>query len=226
MAEVAAAIERDAPPFLAELTHGHRQHLTATAPELSFVVLEEGRPVATTPLFWGTQPLSSPSIADGAAPLGEEEVLARRLYRALDPQQRRQATIERPPYTYLPERTPRAEPYGSTGAPALSLSAENRALLDALIRSYVENVAPPIAAEWLESFELEREQPRFAWAGSDQPGRDHYYRIQGRDLLIEYDSRDGGSHIHSVWRSLRNDFGGDPLRAHYQAFPHPPAQGW
>ncbi len=70
MAEVAAAIERDAPPFLAELTHGHRQHLTATAPELSFVVLEEGRPVAVVRavrLRWDGSSGGAPGAGAGEA---------------------------------------------------------------------------------------------------------------------------------------------------------------
>lgn len=188
--------------------------------------MSTGAPVATTPLFLGTQPLSSPSIAAGAAPLAQEEALARRLFQGLQGGQRRQATIGRPPYTYLPERTPRAKPYEPAGVPASALTAQDRETLDALIRSYVDNAAPPIAEAWRQAFAAEADKIRFAWAGSDDPGRDHYYRITGGDLLIEYDSRDGGSHIHSVWRSLSRDFGGDPLRAHYAATAHPSSAGW
>jgi hypothetical protein len=192
---------------------------------VNFTMTERGG-IVTTPLFLGTQPLSSPATASGARPLGDEEALARELYRALDGQQRRQATIERPPYTYLPERTAQPPHYAREGVSAASLSAANRETLQALIDSYIGNVAPAAATAWRDAFESDGEDVRFAWAGSDQPGRDHYYRILGGDLLIEYDSRDGGSHIHSVWRSMSRDFGGDPLRAHYTASPHSPATGW
>jgi len=194
---------------------------------LSFnFTLSGGRPILGTPLFLGSQPLSHPSIGGGAAPLADEEELARRLYQSLDGDQRRQATIDRPPYAYLPERSAQVRPYEPIGAAATGLNEQNRALLDQLIRSYVENLAPAIAEARLAAIEGERDSLRFAWAGSDQPSRDHYYRIQGDDLLIEYDSRDGGSHIHSVLRSMRDDFGSDPLRAHYAAMRHSPAQGW
>ncbi len=184
------------------------------------------QPIVGTPLFLGTQPLSSASTADGEAPLAKEEALARRLYGSLGSAPREQATIDRPPYTYLPERTAKARPYEPIGAPASAMSQPNRALLDELIRTYVENLAPAIAAERLEAIEADSDRLRFAWAGSDQPGRNHYYRIQGGDLLIEYDSRDGGSHIHCVLRSIGGDFGENPLRAHYAAARHSQASGW
>ena len=57
----------------------------------------------------------------------------------------------------------------------------------------------------------------FAWAGEDQPGRPHYYRIQGPSFVIEYDNtQNNANHIHSSWRSFTRAFGGDPLRSHYE----------
>ena len=57
----------------------------------------------------------------------------------------------------------------------------------------------------------------FAWAGSTEPGQGHYYRIQGPTFLMEYDNtQNNANHIHAVWRDLENDFGGDPLRSHYE----------
>jgi hypothetical protein len=47
------------------------------------------------------------------------------------------------------------------------------------------------------------------------PGARHYYRVQGGDLLIEYDTTDDGNHVHTVLRRPRGDFGGDVLAAHY-----------
>jgi hypothetical protein len=40
--------------------------------------------------------------------------------------------------------------------------------------------------------------------------------VTAPDFLIEYDNtQDEANHAHSVWRHLRDDFGADPLRAHY-----------
>jgi hypothetical protein len=56
---------------------------------------------------------------------------------------------------------------------------------------------------------------RFAFAGEPIDGRGHYYRIQGADLLIEYDNtQDGANHIHTVVRDPARDFGDDLLRRH------------
>ena len=49
------------------------------------------------------------------------------------------------------------------------------------------------------------------------PGQPHYYRVQGDDLLIEYDNTaDDGNHAHTVLRRPRSDFGDDILAAHYR----------
>lgn len=55
----------------------------------------------------------------------------------------------------------------------------------------------------------------FAWAGASEPGRRHYYRLQGRSFLVEYDvTQEDANHVHTVWRDADNDFGYDALRSH------------
>ena len=179
--------------------------------------LVNGETIANTPLFMGTQPLSKSGIGGGKAPLSQEEDLARKLYLSLDSTEKQRADIKRPPHTYLPERSRKAERQQPLGVPSATLREPQREDLLALIRAYVHNVAPSIAAErWREIEQAGIDHIGFAWAGSDRKGRNHYYRIQGPTFIIEYDSRDGGSHIHSVWRSFDGDFGEDILRRHYQ----------
>ena len=61
----------------------------------------------------------------------------------------------------------------------------------------------------------------FAWAGRVEPGKKHYYRVQGPTFLIEFDNvQNNGNHIHSVWRDFQGDFGRDLLREHLAAYPH------
>ncbi|BCK56109.1 DUF3500 domain-containing protein [Nocardia wallacei] len=61
----------------------------------------------------------------------------------------------------------------------------------------------------------------FGWAGSTAPGEPHYYRVQGPDLLIEYDNTQRkANHAHSVWRDLSADFGIDSLAEHRRHHPH------
>jgi hypothetical protein len=62
---------------------------------------------------------------------------------------------------------------------------------------------------------------RFAWAGGTEVGQAHYYRIHGPTILVEYDNQQtNANHIHTVWRDLRHDFGGDLLAEHYQKHKH------
>jgi hypothetical protein len=57
----------------------------------------------------------------------------------------------------------------------------------------------------------------FAWAGSQTPGRPHYFRVHGPTALIEYDNtQDGANHVHSVWIDPQSVFGRDLLKAHYR----------
>ncbi len=57
---------------------------------------------------------------------------------------------------------------------------------------------------------------RFAWAGPEQRGEGHYYRVAGPTFLIEYDNtQDDANHIHSVWRDASMDWGTDLLASHY-----------
>ena len=61
----------------------------------------------------------------------------------------------------------------------------------------------------------------FAWAGGDQPGQGHYYRVQGPSFIMEYDNtQNDANHVHLVWRDFKNDFGADLLKAHYDSVPH------
>ena len=57
----------------------------------------------------------------------------------------------------------------------------------------------------------------FAWMGSAEPGRPHYYRIAGPTFVIEYDNiQNGANHIHTVWHDRERDFGRDALKEHYE----------
>jgi thioredoxin reductase (NADPH) len=58
----------------------------------------------------------------------------------------------------------------------------------------------------------------FAWAGGVERGQPHYYRVQGKTFLLEYDNvQNEANHVHCVWRSFDGDFGADLLGAHYKA---------
>jgi hypothetical protein len=99
-----------------------------------------------------------------------------------------------------------ARPKGIAGA---ELDPDQRARLRALVDAYLGR-----APEELRPV-IDLDAVHFAWAGSVAPGSGHYYRLQGPDVLIEYDNTQrGANHVHTVWRDPRSDFGRDDLRSH------------
>jgi len=68
----------------------------------------------------------------------------------------------------------------------------------------------------IEADRLAGTRLHFAWEGPLTPGARHYYRMQGEDLLIEYDTTDDGNHAHALLRHPYGDFGDDLLAAHYE----------
>jgi len=104
------------------------------------------------------------------------------------------------------------------GVPASDLRADQLDVLHALLAVYVDRLPDELAAEERAraTASVDSGALHLAWAGGREPGQPHYYRLQGDDLLIEYDNtqRDA-NHVHTVWRDLHRDFGGDPLARHY-----------
>ena len=102
------------------------------------------------------------------------------------------------------------------GVARSELDASTRALFDDLIGLYVGRLPQELARRELARLEAAGlDSIHFAWAGSDEVGAPHYYRLHGPTFLVEYDSvQDGANHVHAVWRDPARDFGRDPLRAH------------
>jgi Protein of unknown function (DUF3500) len=100
------------------------------------------------------------------------------------------------------------------GIPGRDLDGPQRELLRLLLGTYFGRV--PDSVSPLASYDDPAlEDVHFAWAGPTEPGRPHYYRLQGPRLLIEWDNtqRDA-NHAHSVWRDPEADFGLDVLAQH------------
>jgi hypothetical protein len=104
------------------------------------------------------------------------------------------------------------------GVPAGELDAEQREMLRALLATYLDRA--PAGVSHLHRYDDESvlNAVHFAWAGPTVPGEPHYYRLQGPQLLIEWDNtqRDA-NHAHSVWRDPTSDFGLDVLARHRAA---------
>jgi hypothetical protein len=102
------------------------------------------------------------------------------------------------------------------GLPASAMTSAQREILKALLGTYLGRLPDEIAGpEMARATGASFPALHLAWAGSLEPARPHYYRIQGHRLLVEYENttRDA-NHAHSVWRDPVGDFGMDLLGAH------------
>jgi hypothetical protein len=194
---------------------GH--HLSINVTELP------GQAPIVAPVFMGANParvLAGPNA--GFRLLAAEEDLGRELITLLPAERRRVAMIRDTAFSdIVTGNDPKVQKLELAGLAAADMSAEERAQLRRLIELYLGRVTAESAKDAL--LRLDRagfEKVRFAWAGGIESGQPHYYRIHGPTLLIEYDdTQNDANHIHTVYRDLMRDFGGDVLRAHYRRNP-------
>jgi hypothetical protein len=180
-----------------------------------------GQPPVVAPLFIGANPATVPSGAQaGFRLLGAEEDLGRALITLLPQERRRQAMLGD---TAFPDivtgNDPKVRPLALEGLAAADMSADEQRALRRLIELYTSRVNPASAKDLLARIDRAGfGKVRFGWAGGIEPGQKHYYRVHGPTLLIEYDNtQNDANHIHTVYRDLERDFGGDALRQHLAA---------
>jgi hypothetical protein len=183
---------------------------------VSVSMLVAGDEVSPAPVFLGANPAR---VGYGgrtvSRPLAPEEDLGHALLEAAGPRGRAAAIVsgEAPPDVLSATRAQAPARIEPLGAAASTLPPGARALLDQLVALYLERLPPELAAR--EAARIGGGERHFAWAGQTLHGRPHYYRIQGDDLLIEFDQTTGdGNHAHSVLRRPRGDFGEDVLARH------------
>ncbi len=167
--------------------------------------------VAPTDIIGGNRPV----LRDGDRMLGLPEIWRGRFEAELDERmQQMQRTAEADlglTAEHLDALRFTSRPKGVSAA---ELSADNRSTLRALLDLYLDRLPDGVADEEKAKFDGDAiGSLSFLWAGSVERGEPHYYRIQGDDLLVEYDNTQRGvNHVHAVWRDLRRDFGRDALR--------------
>ncbi|GLY24380.1 DUF3500 domain-containing protein [Micromonospora sp. NBRC 101691] len=173
--------------------------------------------VAAAPLFLGANPAAVRHAGRTVSrPLAAEEDLARALLDAMGAPARAAAVVDdHAPDDIISATRPTAPGrIDPLGVPASRLGPTGRALLDQLVALYLDRLPPELAAR--EARRLDGDELHFAWAGPTAPGLRHYYRVQGEDLLIEYDNTAAdGNHAHTVLRRPSADFGADLLAAHH-----------
>ena len=181
--------------------------------------------VASTPSFFGTNPaeVREEGPKKGLRILGPMEDAARALLATLDDAQKKTAVINDAAPTEIVTNTMlKFDPLSPAGIAAADLKPPQRDLLTKLLETFTSQMSEDVAAERMAKIRQGGfEKVTFAWAGPTEPGKQHYYRIQGPTFLVEYDnSQNQGNHVHSVWRDFAGDFGRDLLREHIKSVAH------
>lgn len=177
--------------------------------------------VVATPLFMGTNPaLVKDGPRAGLRVLGKEEDLARTLLMGLTADQKKTAILSKDALKdIVTMANRRAAIEGKpSGLHASKMTAKQRQMLQDVLEEYVGNLPEQAAQARLDLIKKAGQDLYFAWTGVEEKGGPHYYRVQAKAFLVEFDNtQNGANHVHSVWREMDGDFGEDLLKAHYQA---------
>lgn len=180
--------------------------------------------VVDGPSFFGSNPAEvRQGPRKGLRVLSAEDDMGFEMLRTLDEPMRKVAIVDAKAYADILSAASRKAALAGqpSGLQASKMSAKQFDALRALAELYARNLPDDLAQRRMEQIESAGKNVYFAWAGGVNPGDPHYYRVQTASFLIEMDdTQDGANHIHSVWRDLRDDWGGDLLRAHYEASHH------
>ncbi len=181
----------------------------------------DGELIGPNPVFLGANPAKVlHGKSEGVRALKEEEDVARDLLASLDGDQKKVAVVSaEAPADMLTKNAPRvtseldSEPEGLSAG---DMGDAQRTTLNELIEVYVGRLPDALASdEKARVAATDAGDIHFAWAGSEDRGQGHYYRVLAPTFLAEYDcTQNDANHIHAVWRDLVNDFGEDILRRH------------
>jgi hypothetical protein len=176
--------------------------------------------IASTPSFFGANPAEvRQGPRAGLRVLAREEDLGRELLMGLTPEQKATAIVNKEAYKDIFTMADRQAALKGqpNGLSAAKMTPKQREMVNALLEEYAMSFPEEVAQARMDQVKKAGTNVFFAWAGVEEKGGPHYYRVQGPTFLIEYDNtQNNANHIHSVWRDYTNDFGLDLLKQHYE----------
>lgn len=175
--------------------------------------MEGDKVVGSTPQFFGSNPARIPEGQNmaGFRLLAKEEDMARTLVQSLSPEQSVRGVLSQTvPSDILTGANREALRQSDAGIPYNALTGAQQTALKALVTQHASAQSDKISRARLSEIGKDGwTNVVFAWIGGTEPGKGHYYRIQGKSFLIEYDcTQNNNNHIHAAWRDFTSDFGG------------------
>ncbi len=185
---------------------------------LNFTIVKDK--VAYTPFFFGSNPAEiKEGPSKGYRAISAEEDIAYALLNSLSDDQVKKAVFQSDPFIEIVTFTAtQVSPLPEAGISAGEMSGVQKNLLHLLLTAFLSAMPEDIAAARLNRIKSEDgDMIYFGWAGSVKKSEPHYYRIQGKTFLVEFDkTQNMANHIHMVWRDFDDDFGRNLLLEHYQ----------
>jgi hypothetical protein len=189
---------------------------------LNFTIVNDQ--LAFAPFFFGANPGEVKSGSQkGLRIIKDEEDLGFKLVNDLTAQQKQTALFQLEAFNdIVTTNAAKVEPLTPVGILARDMTHEQMGILNKLIVAYLSSMPAEAANSRMKKVMAEDiDSLRFGWAGGLVPGKPHYYRVQGKTFLIEFDNtQNNANHIHAVWRDFNGDFGRDLLREHYHNTKH------
>ncbi|MCX4763686.1 DUF3500 domain-containing protein [Streptomyces sp. NBC_01275] len=173
-----------------------------------------GDKVSQTPQFVGSEPTSFKSGGTTVEPVKAESTAMFGMLAGLDATQKKAAEITSGTFDDLvmgPGKDSGVFPT-SEGLLVSELTAAQKKLVIAAIRTYVGDLASTAADKLTAKYESELDKTRIGWSNNAGPTDENsYIRIDGPSVWIEFINTRSQStpdiHYHSVYRDKTNDYG-------------------
>lgn len=176
--------------------------------------------LAFAPFFFGAFPAV---VGDGSKKgkqiIKDEEDLGFLLVNSFSEEQKSKAIFQLKAFAdIVTTNAVKVNPLNPVGIYGRDMTHAQKTVLNKLIVAYLLSMPKAIAKIRMEKITSEDlNLVSFGWAGETKTGKPHYFRVQGKSFLIEFDNtQNSANHIHTVWRDFNGDFGEDLLSEHYQ----------
>ncbi len=166
--------------------------------------------VTCTPHFTGINPaLTGSGPFAGRYIMQTENEVAKDLLNSLTDLQKNKTILGPHPNNADPVAQTGKEPFynEAKGILITELNKKQQDMVFELMKAWAENFKPEIANEKINAMLRNINNIRFAWMGTSDTAKLHYYRIFAPNFSFELNNRDGAiQHLHSLWRFLDEDF--------------------
>ena len=185
---------------------------------LNFTVVDGE--LAFTPFFFGSNPGEiKEGTKKGMRIIIDEEDLAFKLVNSLNDAQKKTTLFKSEAFAdIVSSNSAHVSSMEPVGILLGDMNNDQKNLVNKIMVAYLSSMPQRLANMRMKLVATEdKNEIRFGWAGGLVKGVPHYYRIQGKTFLIEFDNtQNNANHIHLVWRDFNGDYGEDLLKEHYQ----------